>query len=465
MRIPVFGLGIQSRSKSVTPARLVNLYIEQRPMGERSQLVAYAIPGLDSLVSAGASPWRGLLTVGTTPYMFGANANTFYQVDNAGTLTNRGTLNSVAGRVDIAHNGSVVLAVDGADGYTYTIASTTLAEIDDSDFLAGAKTCAWLDGYFVVEDGETFAISEDGASWDSTDRGVPEFNPDGIVRVVADHGELVILGQNTIEFWQNTGATDFPFAPLKSSTAEWGCAAKDSVVKANDSLTLLAKNSDGQAAVVRLRGYVPEVISTPDLEHILAGYATMSDATAFAYKEGGHPFYQINFPSADASWLYDAYSNKWSPVASDGIGRNRREIGVQFLDKTVVSDYANGQLYRINRDTHTENGETLAVELTSDSIRMPDGERFPVECFRLDMETGVGLATGQGSDPQVMLQVSRDGGHTWGEEQWRSAGRTGEYGRRVEWRALGSAAAWAFRVRMSDPVKRVFLSASINPDD
>lgn len=465
MRAPLFGLGIRSRSNSVTPAVLQNLYTETRPVGEKSQMVAYGVPGLDLFANAGDTPWRGLIQVAGESVFFGVHRGTLYRVNNAGTLTSEGTLNTSSGRVGMAHNGNVILIVDGTNGYTYTISTDTFTQIGSGTFLNGATTATWLDQYFIVEDGDQYALSDDGATWNSTDRGIPESSPDGIVRIVADHGELTIFGDQSTEFHTNTGATDFPFAPLKSSTAEWGCAARWSVAKANDSLTFLGKNGDGQASILRLKGYIPETISTPDLDYVINRYSTVSDATGFAYKLGGHPFYQINFPTAGASWLYDALSSRWTPVKSYGIGRQRGEIAIQFLGRTIVSDYSNGKLYTVNPDTYSENGETIEAELVSENIRSPDGERFPLDCIRLDMETGVGLATGQGSDPQVMLQVSRDGGRTWGSEMWKSAGKIGVYRNRVEWRRLGSTDQAAFRIRMSDPVKRTFISASLNPSD
>src|SRR5262245_59443195 len=57
--------------------------------------------------------------------------------------------------------------------------------------------------------------------------------------------------------------------------------------------------------------------------------------------------------------------------------------------------------------------------------------------FELDLERGVGLATG--GDPIVMLRLSRDGGHTWSEPVLMGAGRMGEYTKRVIARRLGHA--------------------------
>jgi hypothetical protein len=72
--------------------------------------------------------------------------------------------------------------------------------------------------------------------------------------------------------------------------------------------------------------------------------------------------------------------------------------------------------------------------------------------FELDLERGVGLATGQGSDPQVMFRLSRDGGHSWSEPLLLSAGALGAYTQRAIARRLGHARDAVFEVTVSDPV-------------
>jgi len=79
--------------------------------------------------------------------------------------------------------------------------------------------------------------------------------------------------------------------------------------------------------------------------------------------------------------------------------------------------------------------------------------------FELDLERGVGLATGQGSDPEVMIRLSRDGGHTWGEPQVMSAGAMGAYTQRVIARRLGHARDTVFEVTVSDPVAWSLVNA------
>lgn len=84
----------------------------------------------------------------------------------------------------------------------------------------------------------------------------------------------------------------------------------------------------------------------------------------------------------------------------------------------------------------------------------------------LDGEMGVGIdGTGQGDDPQIMLRVSHDGGHTFGSEHWRSAGRIGETGLRARWPRLGGGTKLrdtVFEISMTDPVKCAWQAAYLD---
>jgi hypothetical protein len=69
-----------------------------------------------------------------------------------------------------------------------------------------------------------------------------------------------------------------------------------------------------------------------------------------------------------------------------------------------------------------------------------------------------------GDDPQVMLRMSNDGGKTWPiPEQWRSAGKMGEYWRRIRWNGLGCARRRVFEVSVTDPVPWRLVGAILEP--
>jgi hypothetical protein len=58
-----------------------------------------------------------------------------------------------------------------------------------------------------------------------------------------------------------------------------------------------------------------------------------------------------------------------------------------------------------------------------------------------------------------MLQYSKDGGHTWSEEIWRDIGAMGQFKCRSLFLRLGRGRDWVFRLRVTDPVKTVFIGA------
>ena len=99
---------------------------------------------------------------------------------------------------------------------------------------------------------------------------------------------------------------------------------------------------------------------------------------------------------------------------------------------------------------------------------MPTGQnnlkRTAHHALQVDIEAGTGLKSGQGSDPQVMLRWSDDGGHTWSNEHWASMGKIGEYGKRVIWRRLGMTTKLrdrVYEISGSDPVKIAIMGAEL----
>lgn len=384
----------------------------------------------------------------------------------------------VAGATPAAYNGYFKITVTGASTLTYTMLSNPggpaapvgsytvpqFVQITDTDY-PDAKTVTWQDGYFIINPPNTsqFYVSDigDGLVWDALDFASAEANPDNLVLVISDNSTLYLFGSVSTEFWTNSGALDFPFSRISGGSTEWGCAAINSVVKYDNTLAFLAKNRMGEVIVAKMNGFQPERLSNPELEYTINKYTSVSDATCISYMLGGHPMLQINFPSADASWLYDGLTNCWSQLQSNNIGRHRAEKGVNYLDKIMVTDFENGNLYRLNPESYTDNGEPIARELISRHI-FQDDLRVTVDKLQLDIQTGVGTATGQGSNPQVMLEVSKDGGNTWGQSQWGTIGALGNYSTRAVWWQLGQARDITFKFRLTDPVFFCVFGASMN---
>lgn len=459
--IPLFSVGQKGKSATVTAQRHLNLYAEVSPDQEKSAVAFYGTPGLLLKTSFGDTPVRGWIAIGSLYYV--VHRGMFYSVNNAGTKVALGTLSTTSGRVDMTYDGTTILIVTGTNGYTFNIGTVTFGVIASGNFPQAAITCAWLDNHFIVDQGtgDSFQISSDGITWNALDFSSAESNPDGLVRVFVDNGEVILAGTSTIEFWGDVGGADFPFQSIKGAGNEFGLAARWSLCKYNSGLAALLKNRAGQVQVMFIQGYTPKVLSSQEVTSIINGYATVSDATFYAYMLGGHPMLQCNFPSASASWLYDSTTSLWTPLEYGLSGaRHRGEMHLDFLNKPLIADYSTGDIYQLDPNTYTDNGTAIARELIGRHV-FQDNERMIVDELYVDLETGVGLVSGQGSDPMAALEVSKDNGHTWSAQMLASIGAIGKYLARVAWRRLGVARDWTFRLRITDPIKVAITFAAI----
>src|SRR4051812_47829 len=117
MRQSLFGVGLQGKSLNVSAQRRINLYLEFRPEEDGIRIVAHGTPGLTLFVDFGDTPARGIHVLGSLLYV--VHRGTFWEVNNAGVMTNRGTLLTTTGRVYFADNGTKIMVVDGTAGYTF----------------------------------------------------------------------------------------------------------------------------------------------------------------------------------------------------------------------------------------------------------------------------------------------------------------------------------------------------------
>ncbi len=459
MIVPLFGTGQQGKSSTATAQRHLNLYAEAN--GDKGGVTFYGTPGLALFASMGETPIRGMLPVGD--FLYVVHVGTLWRINNVGAKTYLGTLATSTGRVDLAYNGSQIVLTDGSKLYCFTVATSTFATVT-SGLFTNPVSVTFQDSYFIASfyNSQQFQISGNynGTTWNALDFASAESNPDNVQRVIADHGELVICGNETVEFWGNSGAADFPFSAIRGATAEFGLVAPWSLTKYNDALAGLFRNKMGQVQVMIVAGHAMKKISSPEVDYLINNYAAVTDATGFSYMLGGHPMYQINFPTAGKSWLYDASTDLWSELESGG-ARHRAEIHANYLGLNYVSDYSNGNIYLLSADTYTDNGTNIAREIRTRHY-FQNYQYVAVHKLQVDFETGVGLSDTLA--PQAMLQFSKDNGHTWSNELWTSMGKVGTFLTRAIWRRLGAARDWVFKLRITDPVKVVITGASLDAE-
>lgn len=366
-------------------------------------------------------------------------------------------------------NGVVVVDPNSVAGAFFEISDTDFPKAPSGRLDGGPVRVAFMDGYFIVPTASTrqFQISAlyDGTDWDGLDIGLKEGAPDNLSTLIVANRQLWLLGEQTAEVWFNTGDPDFPFARIQGAFLEQGIAARETLQELDGGVYWVTKSRNGDAMVVQgLQLTSPRRISTYPLEEAIKSYGDISGATAYTYQEGGHSFYALNFPSADTTWHFDTSTSLWherqSTTSVGYLSRHRAQTHAFYQGRHIVGDFESKNLYELSNSTYDDNGLPLPVIRSSPHVSS-DGERIFFAAMQLDMETGKGLTSGQGSDPQVVLDMSDDGGHTWSREKITSAGKIGEYKRRVMWRRLGQSRDRVFRVKITDPIPVTLISALV----
>ena len=460
MKVPLFGLGIQSKSLNVNAQRRLNMYYEVSKQEDKAKVTAYGTAGTILFTSLGDTPCRVLYEFGD--FMYAVHRGTFWQINNAGVKVAKGTIGTTSGKISISDNGTQIMFVDGAKGYIYNTLTDVFAQITDPDFPNNPNTVTFLARVFVVSFSSTgrfyISVIDDGLSLNALDFANAESSPDYLVNAYNNNGQLVLFGQKTTEFWGVTGG-EFPFANIQGTAIDFGLAARFSVTKFGNGVMFLARSSAGEVTVMYMQGFQVKDITGHELSNVINSYANLEAATAFYYEMDGHQFYELNI--GGVTWLYDGSTQGWSQLKSFGATRHLAENHTQYLFRSMVSHYSNGDIYRLDKNIYSDNGMVIEREIVSRHIFDEMKDVFISE-LQLDMETGVGLNAGQGSDPQIMLQISKDGGHTFGSERWLSFGKIGQYLTRVIWRQLGTGYDFVFKIRVTDPVKVVIIGAYIN---
>lgn len=436
---------------------------------ERGVIALYPTPGTVSLAQLAAGEVRALYTLpGGTSFLAVSN-DTAYLIDTAFAATTIGTLLTDSGVVTITDNGSAAYFTDGQFRYAYDFGTGTFAQVTDGAFIEGG-ICDELDNFIIY--------NRPGArQWGCTDVSSTESGAlnlgtligasCNLVAVVADHRQVLLLGETFSERHVNVGTFPFPFAVIPGSSIQHGCGAVGSIARFGEAMAFLAADTRGKATVIMWGAAmtVPQRISTFAVENAIQNYAVTSDAIGYTYAQAGHEFYVLTFPTANVTWCFDLSTNLWhkrgwrNPMGV--INRHRSNCAAAFGNDTIVGDFENGKLYQLSQQVYTDDGQPLPCirrcrHLTTDLKRQFFSD------LQIQFQPGVGLITGQGSDPQCLLRWSNDGGFTWGNDHVLKLGKIGKYRHRAIKRRLGWARDRVFEIEMTDPVLRVVVSANLN---
>jgi hypothetical protein len=373
----------------------------------------------------------------------------------AGTVdTNNLAVTWVSGdKFDVAMNGELITI----NAVVYTVDSvtseTTLTLTASAGVQAGvaysatpvlkAVTGGFLDGHFIAHRWIDNSLSVDanwnrfnisalwnGASpWDPLDYAVKEGHPDNIMGILVDHQYLWLFGALTTEVWANNANPDFPFARV-APVIHQGCLSPWSPVSVGGRVGWIGMDARGGPVAYLANGFQPERVSTHAVEY---AWRTMSPsgaarkASSFAYTQGGHVFWVINFPGTNTAWVYDLTTGMWHergawdaliPAFAAPLYRYHtflaewEDHALLGITGHIVGDPTDGNLYHLSPEYGDDNGTDIRRLRTAPHISTENRYNF---YHRLELDLDVGGISGpvySPTGPAALNDAISGGTHT-----------------------------------------------------
>lgn len=437
-----------SYSKRNNNSALLNLYVHIEEQGSKTNHVLLNTSGLEKIATLDYTIY-GIYEFLNKIYV--ATSTALYEI-NGGVATNVGTV-AFNRKVTFSDNGISMMVV-GGNGYAFTPSTTTLKDMSIEAGWFPADTVAYMDGYFIFNrtgSGQFFISKLYSTEIDPIDWATAESAPDDTVGVIVTSRQLWIAGERTLESWYDSGDPDFPFTRVSGAVSDIGCANHQTLAKIRTSILFVGIDNK----VYMTNGYTPVPVSTPSIELKLIN-SDRSLLSAFTYTENGSWFYVLTIDD-NRTVVYDPDTAQWHDRASGTQGKWQIGGAINKYSDGSAIGYSGKDFHTISINNLTENGATIRREAVTLPINKTVN-RIRIHEIQLDIEGGYE------TEANVILQLSKDSGKTWENNNYATTGAIGEYRRRVKWLRLGQTRDAIIRIVITDaiPIRILGLWARIS---
>ena len=469
--------------------KTINWYVEQNESGQgKAGFILLPTPGLKAFVNLNGQQVRGEWTINSRS--FAVCDATLYEVLANGTANALGTVVNDGNPASMVASPQQLALASGGLLYVFylqtvgTVNAGTFMLVPVSTFPGLVTQIGYSDGFFIalIASSQQYFTSNalDATTWPGLDTNIISTFPDNVVSMIVDHRQIFLIGAKSAEVDYDAGSIPEPFTAVPGGFMEQGCGAQFATVQLDNSVFWIgARNDLGTGIAWRANGYSPQRISNHAVERAWQNYSTIADARAFSYQDGGHSFWHINFPTAQATWVYDVATQMW---AERGFWNSQSGLYQAALaqchtfnfGKHLVGDRSSGKIYQMAIPSAATGGGWNFV--TDNGVPIRRLRRAPIIStenkwiyfseLTIDAQTGVGpeppllSGGGQEREPVLMMRYSNDSAHTWGNYREMPLGYAGDYGRRCIARRLGrSRQGRVFEVSCTDPVPVALIDA------
>jgi hypothetical protein len=333
-------------------------------------------------------------------------------------------------RIGIASNGKLFY-YDG----------NSLTQVTDAD-IGIVLYVTWLAGYFITTDGTSIIVTElnDPTQVNPLKYGSSEVDPDEIKCLLTLRNELVAVNRYTTETFRNVGGDNFPFSRIDGAMIPVGAIGRDTACTfSDDNMAILGSGRNQPPAVYLGQNGTTQKISTREIDQVLLSYteAQLSGCKIEVRKEKSHLNLFVHLP--DMTYVYDDAASRaigepvWyklvSSVAVDAPYRARSFVWC--YDRWLFDDPLSSNIGTNTLSVSSHYGQKIGWEFGTKML-YNEGNGGQVHSLELICLTGRVLL---GDNPVVWTSYST--GTTFSVEKARSAGKQGEYDKRIIWRKQG----------------------------
>lgn len=504
MRFSFIGDSYQSQSPLLDAESLINWYVEEaESQGARSAMALYPDPGLSfdgnmSAVAGATIPSIRAAEIfqGRTFFIGGTH---LFERTGAGQYVDYGGFGGNNNMVDdglrayMVAGGTVggaypsqILIVSGGALSVFSLVSNTFQAITGAP--TGVQSVEFLDGFFIALSTSgaqinTFSVSnpEDATTWAGLSISQVSVFSDQLLSMIGSNRLLWVFGAKRGVVYYNSGAPIFPFDVVSGGFLEVGIAAQFSVArlatKAGTTIGWIGGDERGGNVVYVASGFTPVRVSDHALEYFLSQQANIADAVGMGREDQGHYWYDLWFPTANATWTLDLDRGKWHRRTSLVKGVQGAHLGrchVYASGTHLVGDRTSGNIYQMSINFLSDNvgpgmfnpiiRQRIGPTVEGETTHVP----IPINDFEVIVEPGLGPqpplldAFGNPRDPLMMFSYSSDRGKSWGPERMIPCGQAGNSQINAFDGRLGAWHSWTPRVTVSDPIPWRIVDGVVN---
>lgn len=475
-------------------------------------LVIYA--GYKSVLSLVGTNGRGIFETDVGDFMISVVGTNVYRISGSVSLEeNIGSVATSTGTIFMTENNNKeILITDGTYVYLYAYGVTPTVFYSNAPGATNPLTfthgnagyCSFQNGRFIVAINGTnsWVLSEvnDGQTWPTTAAyvGSIQSKPGFIQAAIPMPGggnNLLVLGDNVGESWQDVGAALFPYQRNSTFNIDYGVINPATIAGLENFVVWLATNEQTGPVIMYTQGSGVKTISTDGINFKLSRLEHPEDVTGFLFKQDGHLIYQITWPQDNLSYIYDFNTGLFFTVTDEDLNYHPARQVVFFNNTYYFVSLKDGGIYDFSTK-YTDATYADGVEKVIPRLRITPPLRLPSQRFYIASSLGFTIENGEINDEYttqkvvavdynllgtessnvigtesgndiaiddsttgietitqssavIYLSVSRDGGEIFGSSWGYPMNATGHRRSRLIWQRLGIANDSTYQLRFS----------------